>query len=120
MWYVLGVLVFLLMGCQSSTVLTAGGYKMIHMNNPECMGLSAAGVLIVQKSDESIITTDITQKTGYCESLSGQVITTSGKVLQGQQIKKGLSNSGTNQRTTTINSKKGGTDPVAPLGSDPS
>lgn len=101
MRFIIIVVSIFLFGCESHAVLKAGGYKMIHMNNPECMGLSAAGVVIVNQS-EDVITTDITQKNGYCESLSGQVITSGAKVLQGRQIGNGLSDSGSVTNTTAV------------------
>lgn len=119
MGYRLGLLILLLgtTACQSNTVLSAGGFRMIHMNNPECMGMSAAGVVIVDASDEHIVTTDITQKSGYCESITGQVITTGGQVLQGHQLRKGLEKSGTNgTQKTTI---QGGTGAPVDVGAGP-
>ena len=98
--------ILMILGCQSSSLLTAGGYKMIHMNNPECMGSSASGVLIVQEVTENIIKADIAHKSGYCESISGQVISAGGGVAGKVIISEGLKKSGDKSKVTTMNSNE--------------
>ena len=109
----------LMSACTSATMMSVGGYSMVHMNNPECMGMSAAGVLVIRQSDDSIVESDITQKSGYCETLTGQVITSGAKIVQGHEIGKGLKDSGTENNTNTavqqsgaINDGSGGTSPI--------
>lgn len=95
------------MGCESTSELKSGGYKMIQMNNPECMGASGSGILMVRESDETIIKAQIAQKTGYCEAITGQVIVTGGEVAGDYLIQKGLGKSGSdNTNTTTTTSSR--------------
>ena len=88
-------------GCESTSELKTGGYKMIQMNNPECMGASGSGILMVRESDDSIIKAQIAQKTGYCEAITGQVIVTGGEVAGDYLIQRGLGKSGSDNTNTT-------------------
>lgn len=82
------------MGCESTSELKQGGYRMIQMNNPECMGSSGSGILLIRDSDEFVIKAQIGQKTGYCEAITGQVISTGGDVATGYMLQQGYAKSG--------------------------
>ena len=96
------ILCLMFIGCESTSELKQGGYRMIQMNNPECMGSSGSGILMIRDSDEAIIKAQIGQKTGYCEAITGQVISTGGDVAGDYFLKQGLEKSGrtTNSNTT--------------------
>ena len=100
----------ILSGCQSGNVMEAGGYKMIHFNNPECMGSSASGGLLVREETDEVISAEIGFKTGYCEAVTGQVIAVGGKVGAAVATSKGLEKSGssvTNSTNTVTNQDAG-------------
>lgn len=92
--FALCAMLSLVVGCESTSELKQGGYRMIQMNNPECMGSSGSGILLVRDSDEHIIKAQIGQKTGYCEAITGQVISTGGDVAGDYLIQSGLGKSG--------------------------
>ena len=94
-------LIFLISGCASGTLITAGGYKMIHFNNPECMGSSAAGAMIVHENTDDIVKANIGFKTGYCEAITGQVISVGGEVAGKVIVADGLKKSGSDTKVTT-------------------
>jgi hypothetical protein len=89
-------LCFLLSGCSSSTLMSAGGYDFVHFNDPECMGASASGVIMGKANTKEVVESSVAHKTGYCESLTGQAISVGGKVYGANQLRKGLSDSGNN------------------------
>ena len=105
LWGLLGIVLitFILSGCESSAVLKAGGYKMIHMNNPECFGSSASGVLLVHEDSEEVVKADIAHKTGYCEAVTGQVISAGGEMAGKIAVSKGLKKSGDSNKTINSN-----------------
>jgi len=96
MKYLALFLCFLLSGCASSTLMSAGGYDFVHFNDPECMGASASGVIMGKTSTKEVVESSVAHKTGYCESLTGQAISVGGKVYGAKQLRKGLADSGDN------------------------
>jgi hypothetical protein len=110
-------LIFLISGCQSGTIISAGGYRMVHFNNPECMGSSAAGAMIVSEKTEDIVKANIGFKTGYCEAITGQVISTGGEVMGANLQRKGLADSGNETKVNTQTNQATGS--PAPGGSAP-
>lgn len=92
----------LLVGCQSGTTMQGGGFKFVHFNNPECMGTSASGVVLVDETDSSIVKSDIAQKTGYCEAITGQVITSTGEALKGYTSRLGSVKNSTSTQTNPV------------------
>jgi hypothetical protein len=111
--------ILFILGCESSAVLKAGGYRMIHMNNPECMGASASGVVLVQDITDQIVKANISHKTGYCESITGQVIDTGGEVAGQMAVGQGLRQSGNSVNATTSSAGGSSTLPgPAPMGGE--
>lgn len=117
--FLLAVLAFV-QGCQSGVVMHAGGYKMIHFNNPECMGSSAAGAMLVKDgtkgTDDEIVKANIGFKTGYCEAITGQVIAVGGEIAGKKILADGVKKSGNETKVNTKQETVGGGSGVVPLG----
>lgn len=79
-------LMFVTTGCPSSSIMSAGGYRQVNMNDPACMGLSASTVILDRGSPETMVKAHTTTKSGYCENLTEQVIQSTG-IAAGQYLR---------------------------------